>query len=377
MLNFFNRRKLLTVASLIVATSAFAQDNNRPRKECFDQGLEMPMNQTMAGHSHHGRTEVRGSWDVWARGSYLYWQAREEGLDLGFVSNTATPITSPPAGLASQVSVEHPHFGFKSAFKVALGVNLDYDHWETWAEYTWFHGTVNTSLAGLPSGSFLYPAQGMTTTSILGTPTTNANFSSATQSWELKMDIIDLCLTRSHYSGAKLIFVPYFGARGALIRQTEFNDYDSSLNTLTIENKSISQGLGPRAGVNSKYQVGYGFRLMGDAGADILYTRYNYLFTQKMVTSGGAVAQNLKLQETRNDFLRAHADLELGVGWGSYFDNNNWFVDISATYGFQVFWNQNMFRNFTGSDGFDIAHSTIPNGNLYVHGVTANLKIDF
>ncbi len=90
--------------------------------------------------------------------------------------------------------------------------------------------------------------------------------------------------------------------------------------------------------------------------------------------SGSPIDSNAAISQTI-DFLRAHADFELGLGWGTYFDNNNWHIDFSATYGFQIFWDQNMFRNFESSVA--PAKSFAPNGNLYVHGVTLNADFDF
>jgi hypothetical protein len=73
--------------------------------------------------------------------------------------------------------------------------------------------------------------------------------------------------------------------------------------------------------------------------------------------------------------VRTHLDLELGLGWGTYFDDNNWHVDLSASYGFQVFFDQNMFRHF--EDDVMIGLSSVANGNLYVQGLTATARFDF
>lgn len=387
------------LASLLVATSSFAQGttpppkNNGtspPPKNCFDQGLEMPKNQTVGAHSYSGRIQVRGSWDVFATGSYIYWQAREENLDIGMRSNTPVPFAVPPtldAASPSVAKVIHPHFAYKSGFKVGLGVNFDYDHWDTFTEYTWFHGTTDTGISALTvpfslgSGQVILASQGHPSTA-----TDDLFFASANQTWNLKMDFLDMSMARSYYSGTKLIFRPFVGARAAWIRQKEFISYNGSSEQVstpeggqsvqTVLNKTVSQGLGPRAGFETKWQVGYGFRLIGNGSADILYTRYNYTFKQQVTSIAGAgtPGQNVQIKENHNDFLRPHADFEMGFGWGSYFDNHNWFIDASATYGFQVFWDQNMFRNFTS---VNFAHNNVPNGNLYIHGLTGTLRVDF
>jgi hypothetical protein len=73
--------------------------------------------------------------------------------------------------------------------------------------------------------------------------------------------------------------------------------------------------------------------------------------------------------------VRTHLDLEMGLGWGSYFDNNNWHVDLSASYGYQVFFGQNMFRHFDSATR--VGANTSQFGNLYVQGLTVTARVDF
>jgi len=67
-------------------------------------------------------------------------------------------------------------------------------------------------------------------------------------------------------------------------------------------------------------------------------------------------------------------DLSMGLGWGSYFKCRRIFWDLSATYDFNIFWEQNMMRSLadltnTGSDGAA--------SNLYLHGLTLRTQINF
>ena len=54
---------------------------------------------------------------------------------------------------------------------------------------------------------------------------------------------------------------------------------------------------------------------------------------------------------------------------------NDYHIDFSAGYGFQVFFNQNMFRHF--NDDQMSANSRSPYGNLYIQGLTIAFKLDF
>jgi hypothetical protein len=364
MLNFLTKTTPLLVASLLATTVGFAQDSSRAQKKGFDQGLEMPMSQTLAAHSYPARKEVRGSWDVNGTMSYILWQAMQENMDVGLLSNAALPPSTSDL-ISSVSSLKHANFDFKSGFKAGLGVNLDYDNWNVSSEYTWFHGTTHTAVAAV-TGQFIYPSRSIEIIDAAFIP-----FASANQSWNLKMDLVDLSLSRSYYSGTKFTLNPFFGVRGAWIRQTINSNYyrnTSETEALTVHANTVSQGVGPRTGLDSNWLLGYGLRLTGKASGDILYTRYHYTFQQKAFQHAST-----DVSDKHTDFLRAHTDLALGLGWGSYFDNNNWYVDLSAEYGFQVFWNQNMFRSY----GATFGQTSEPNGNLFVHGLNITARLDF
>lgn len=423
MLNLFTKTTPWMVATLLAASVAIsAQDKDstrsRSQKGSYEQGHEIQRGQLMAGYNAPAGYDVRGSWDVFASGSFLYWQGREDNLELGVISSgspvgvPATPVQgpyvpfNPTAGTFTTTSVSarvaNPNFSYGPGFKVALGVNLEYDNWDFVAEYTWFHKTSRSSAdisnrCNLPVTSWLFPNRVMPV-GLTGRNDSEHAYTSASQKWRLKLDFLDLSLGRSYYNGTRLTFRPFFGARGAWIRQklkTTYNEQITVADVATVAivgsnplfsqtqtGRTISWGLGPRLGFESNWMVGCGFRLVGNANADVLYTRYNVTsratLTSEAFSTGelptlitGSSSANLRQKHI--DLLRPHVDVEMGLGWGSYFDNNNWHVDLSATYGYQVFWDQNMFRFFTDSwnRSFD------PNGNLYVHGLTFTARFDF
>ncbi|HSX11430.1 MAG TPA: hypothetical protein VLF94_06940, partial [Chlamydiales bacterium] len=74
-------------------------------------------------------------------------------------------------------------------------------------------------------------------------------------------------------------------------------------------------------------------------------------------------------------YLRTHLDLELGLGWERYLRCNKLHVDLSAGYGFQVFFGQIMFRRWL--DDIDIGKSFNQVSNLFIQGLTARARLDF
>jgi hypothetical protein len=417
MLNLLTKSKIWLAASVFAASASFAQQgkNKNSAPAVAEQGHEMSKSQIMPIYSAPARVDVRNSWDLYVSGKFLYWQAREENLELGLISRNdpegmITGGDSPfNTTYSNKMKVINPHFTYRPGFKVALGANLDYDNWDARAEYTWFHSNISTGINPLPrntataippNGQYLYPIQGAAgSIQFDGTP---FFFQDGHQSWNLKMDFLDVSLARSYYWGTKLTLRPFFGARGAWIRQhlnTVLNgnnlyeiadlvtDVSNGYDKATLGNVSTSWGVGPRAGFESNWLLGYGTRLIGNGSADILYTRYSLRTSEQLANQNSPstwnqtdfgiespIDSNVSVSQ-EIDLLRTHAEFELGLGWGSYFENNKWHVDFAATYGFQVFWNQNMFRNFESNTAQ--AHSFTPSGNLYVHGMTLSGSLDF
>ena len=365
MLNVFTKTKPWMVASLLVATSAFGQNKCPPQscqKPCEKVCPEPMQAPTIAAYNAPAGIDTRCSWDVFVDAAFTYWQPILENLELGISDNSASFYNT----------VFNMDFSYKPGFKVAAGIMLDYDNWDLWAEYTWFRGTSSqTASVGVPAqlGTIQLAPDIINTTEI----------DSLSRKWKLHMDLIDLLMGREYYVGTKLTFKSFFGARGAFIRQ---NLNDTYVGTVAIGGTALSGStvqtnhswaVGPRAGLNTSWLLGEGFRLIGNGAADILYTRYTKLRNNTSVTT--STTSTLRTQQKNTGYLRTHLELETGLGWGSYFDNNNWHFDLSATYYFQFFFNQNMFRQFV--DDFARAASFMPNGDMFVHGLNLTARFDF
>jgi hypothetical protein len=240
-------------------------------------------------------------------------------------------------------------------------------------EYTWFHTHQNKSETA-PTDGQLIP-----TWNVPFLATENSLYNTISESWRLKMDIIDLDLGRWYYVGTNLTFRPSFGVRADWIRQrVSVSEFRKALgnvvaDTVSIFQKSSSWAIGTKVGLDTNWNIGSGFRIYGSGEADLLFTKYTRLRSSESHTA--TPADTFLLKQSRVYAVRPHLDLELGMGWGMYLDCNNWYMDFSAGYGFQVFFDQNMFRHF--SDDLTIGTSQLPNGNLYLQGLTIKYRLDF
>jgi len=261
-------------------------------------------------------------------------------------------------------------FDFKPGFKIGMGGNYDHDGWDSRFQYTWFHNTQSNSESVSSTASpaeFIYALRG---------PQSSGSFTSVSQNWKLNMDIAEFDLGRSYYVGTKLTFRPNFGVRAAWIGQKLNTKYTSTvanaLDVYTISGKSSSWGVGAKAGLNTNWMICSDFRLFGNAEADLLFTKYTSLSMNSAHTAVGLLPASIK--QSKVYAVKPHIDLELGLGWGTYLDCNNYYWDFALSYEFQVFFDQNMFRNFTSSSP---TYSNMPNGNLYLNGLTFTTKLDF
>lgn len=380
MLNILTRTKPWIVASLLVATSVFGQDSKscepKPKNCCVKTCPATLKAPTLAAYNAPARTDTRCAWDVWVDASFIYWQPIQDNMEIALSQNTASITTNGWQGQAVQQAT-----GYKPGFKVGAGwAAAKHDNWDFASEYTRFRSSQTTRSNGqsTDNGTGLVPQ--------VGAPSAALNvitqlYNTASSKWRLGIDLVDTNMGRWGYVGTDFKVRPYIGARGAWIRQYRkaifVNDGSTgsasgTAGTYTVRDGTHSWGVGPEIGLNTKWMIGEGFRFEGDAQFDTLYTQYTKIYHTE---SGSATLQNpthTSVHEPKLGTVRNHVDLELGIAWGSYFYNNNFYVDLSASYGFQTFFNQRMFRTLSGSEN---ASPTL--ANLYVQGLTATARFDF
>lgn len=356
-----------------------------------------------AAYNYPARTQTRCPWDIAFDASFILWQPLEDNLEFAMVNNIpANPNTANvPAGVIN-ANVVDMDFNYKPGFKVGFTGYFEYDNWDTHIEYTWFH-TKNSNSTSVPaiaaSAQVIYPMMGHPASLFAAGAGTNNGafvFNSASEHWKMHMDIIDWDLGRWYYVGTKLTFRPNFGARAAFIRQrldvdyssdTPFSSLDNTANAQTvpafravdIAAKSGSWGVGLKTGLDANWMIGQGFRVFGCGEADILFTRYTSLgFSQRvtpLLPSNLAPVSSIVVNQGKHNTVRTHLDLQMGFGWGTYWDCNNWYTDFMLGYEFQVFFDQNMFRHFESSVMQGLSRDT--NGNLYAQGLTAEFSLTF
>lgn len=359
--------KLLTIAGTFAMVSASAQQQTQqPQSQHplgYDQGHQVQKSQMLAGYNIPGRVDVQGGWDFFIKGSFIYWQPLEEGLMLTMTRPTQAGINVFVPNINGHGVYIEPDY--KPGFKVGLGMNFNYDDWDAYVKYTRIHGTQDESEVAPPGGA-LYP-------NWLHTLQDDFIAANAIGSWKLNTDLLDIELARTYYVGKKLLFRTHFGARAAWIDQRFNANYQSQVSGLTAfsNTNTDSWGLGPRAGIDSNWMLGMGFRGIGNAAASVIYTRYKFSHDE----TDFATIQDAPVfaESVKRSYLRPNAEFALGLGWGSYLDKKAWHIDLAAAYEFHVFWNQNFMRTILEDTGFLGATMN----DLFYHGLSVTAQLDF
>jgi hypothetical protein len=376
-----NLNKIISSAAVVLAmVSTASAQSSRPQQKTqggcpcppFEQSMPLTNCESFQpAYNAPARVDVKCSWDVFLTASFLYWDMNQEGMEIGY-NTTASADYNTVYAPSNGIMASQPG-AYKPGFKIGLGADFGLDSWVGYLEYTWMHGTK--------SASWTPAAQGPGAASVIRladwlkndgyTPLAIKNLSSR---WKVKLDLLDATLSRPYYQGTNLTVTPYTGVRAAWIRQnftlTAAEFYMAPIFQLhkVSANRSTSWGVGPRAGIQGHWQLGWGFRLEGDVGANLLYTRYTQVYHGENLTPSASLAYRNYGQ------LRPMADMGLGIGWGSYFDCQNYYLDFSANYDFIYMWAQNMMRKL--ADSYNSGTSAQAN-DLSFNGLTLTGRFDF
>ncbi|NGX56543.1 MAG: hypothetical protein K1060chlam5_00786 [Candidatus Anoxychlamydiales bacterium] len=363
-MTLFKKIAMMTIA-LLTISSAYAGHNN----DCCDpcppdpcKTCDVPGGPMQSAYSHPARVNVCGSWDMFASASFLYWEPREDGLELGTDRHAVLANTDYARFLDMS-------FDFKAAFKVLLGYNFEYDNWQTVVRYTRMN--MNTSTSATKADAFdLVPAWFIDAGS-------SPNISKITNKWDLDFNIFDWELGRPFYNGKELTMNLFYGLKTGWIDQNLVSTMIYSSSPVKTTAKSDSWLFGPRLGLNSNFIFCDTFRIFGDFAASLFYQKFSDVkINEELVTDASSLVINTK---TTFKNINYATELAIGLGWGTYFDNNNWYFDISAAYELQSYFNQNRMRSL--KEGIDFVTGATTDwskpADLVMHGLTLTARFDF
>jgi hypothetical protein len=340
---------------------------------CFERGHETDPCCLPSAYNEPAAIDLRCGADVYTSLSFIYWEAIQGGMDL------AVPGQTDGASSAVGNSVLFQDFQYKPGFQIGLGWTGMKDDWTLSAEYTWLHGQTSTSqgapaidVTAIDGVAVSQPGVWIPSSWI---PSANlANTADHISSkWHYKVDLLDVQMSRPFYSGTRLTFEPFFGLRGAWIRQ----HLDVTATTATTSREgdysSTSRAVGPRVGLNGNWHLGVGFRFIGNAAASLLFTDYDVRQNVERISTT-TLPISVKIED--HNEIRPNFDLGLGLGWSSYFSCRRFHWDLTATYDFSVFSQQNMMR-YLADLSLENSHTNGAASDLFLQGLTLQTQFEF
>ena len=361
-------KSLLLVTTTLMCYSLYADSSTSdhknvppcPLNECFARGDAALTNGCPSGYNTPAQVHlVDRNYQGFFTLSYLYWNAQQEGMDVARSATLAGSFATP-----SGETLFHD-FDYNSGFKIGLGVDFEEcDNWAFRVDYTRLHQNNTTTYTASGATDALYLTNWFYQTNGVSQ---NPAATSVQSTWDFDLDWLDATMSRPFYQGKKFTVSPFGGLRASWISQTfdveiadVLNFGGTALDTSTSHNKLTSWAIGPRVGMEGRFLMGAGFRLQGNVGASLLFTKYDRVSHSE----NGIVPTNPTVSYFMDDYtcLRPMLEANLGLGWGMYVFNNNAHIDLSATYDFNYLWGQNMMGtlneiNILGNsnNGFDLS----------------------
>ena len=367
--NLFKRASV-AVATIAASASLFAGPDMDTRLQHLETQMKQVRTETAAGtfgaRTAVARPEVDGS------GAYLtiealLWHGKIGGTEYAYTDNDSS------AAFPLQGRTRESDFGWTWGFRVGLGYNFDHDGWDAYLNYTYWHSADGSKVNVGGNGSVI-PLLGNAdlTTADFGTPFTHTTFASA--QFKFHYDNLDLELGRNYFVSRSLSFRPHFGIRNSWLNLTQVVQYCGGSiigqNTFQVRNDNDFWGIGPRAGVNSKWHLTDGFSIFGDVSGSLLWGYYEVCHEEEVTNS-----RNNRIRITANMHRFApNVQLALGLAYDKYIYNDKQHIGISLGWENLYYWRVNQALRI---DDFASSKYERVSEDLSMHGMTLKVRWDF
>ncbi|NGX34335.1 MAG: hypothetical protein K1060chlam1_00687 [Candidatus Anoxychlamydiales bacterium] len=324
--------------------------SEEPKRSCpteTEPCCKTPPPPSTAAYNAPARIDVCDSTDIYFTASFIYWKI-EENIFVSKFQATDSVTTNNRSHFSTM------NYDYKPGFKIGLGYNFEYDDWNAYIEYTWYHATNSVSRTRPSWASFMAPVYNRTTTT-----------SGSEIDFKLKLDydFINLDLSRWQYEGQKLLLKALIGLHGSWLDQDITSAFN--LNGLNITNNALfaikQWAIGPRIGFFYKWKLLDCFSITGKGTTALLYQKFTKIFLkQDDQDTSPAGPTTLTTTERKRSSVNGLFELMLGLEFDKYFDRNKYHFNCSAGY-----------------DLHGLASHLLPPGWLALHGLTLTARFDF
>lgn len=323
------------------------------------------------------RPQIQGGINLYLTGDWLYFKPQEKGLSYALKA-TANPVT---VSSATQWEIQNgeyksTEFCWQSGFRVGAGWNTKHDDWDFLLSWTHFYTSEKDSTSTVGT-DYVFPSMGDPSIAIGPVQSASADFC-------LHLNQLELILGREFYVSRALSLKPKFGVITAWIDQKYDINYDNSAGIgggtqgsfNDINNKCDFWGTGLKAGLNTQWELGWGFSIFGDGAFSILYGKFNLNHQSDLSTtvSGTPVSGNSTIKDKLR-IARYIADLGLGLRWDYMFMDDRVHLGLSAGWKDHMYFGQNQF--LATSNARYVGINETQNEDLTLQGFVLGARIDF
>jgi hypothetical protein len=325
-------------------------------------------------------TQSDPSWRCCSEVSFIYWYAKEDGLQVAensILGEAGQSILSPNGQVFKQ------SFSYNPGFKVGIGIQGD--EWGLLTRYTWLKARNSTSKSA-PDNTSSVSGEGvwnvddwfLQTTSFGQSPTAT----SISPSWHLDLDMINLLASNLLYFKKNVKVGCSIGLMTAWIWQKMNISIIQATNSVGADllpdqplhslNRSHSWGIGPKLGLDMQYLLPKGFRFKGAAATSLLYTEFTSVKHKEDAIYSSS--PDIQVKSGNYSSVRPILELDCGLGWSIDVFQDKYSFDFLVSYELAFFWGQNVMRQML--DEFFVGTSASP-GDLYLHGLTLEAGFKF
>lgn len=367
----FLKRVPVTLVALATSVSVFAASDTESRLKQLEQQMKQVRVETASGtygaRTASARPEVDGA-GVFFTIDALLWKANVGGTEYAYTDND--PFASYPL----QGSIQDIDFGWDWGVRVGLGYNFEHDNWETNLVFTYFSaGEGDHVTAG--EGSAIVPLKGAAD---LGFARGIPGFDRCTQAssqFKFLYDNLDLDLARSYFVSKNLSLRPHFGLKNTWLNLRQREQYTGGLLTpetsFVVKDISDLWGIGPSAGVNTKWYLCNGVSVFGDIGGSLLWGYFKVKHTA--TNSNDLVTDVINIRANMHRFVPT-AQIVIGLSYDAYMNDDKQHIGISLGWETMYYWRANQMLQI---EDFATRKYSRISEDVSMQGVTLHIRLDF
>ena len=259
--------------------------------------------------------------------------------------------------------IRAPESNFEPGFKLGIGLDLGFDGWDAYGEYTWVSQPLQTN-------SFKTSDDTSYSTFIL--PDHSGDLSvmpvtSAKSEREFQFNIIDAEMGRNFFISKRLTLRPHFGIKACrMFEKTNISEKGTTLVKETSLNfKQTLSGLGVRAGINTVWHMTRTFGFYGDVALSTLWSAFYNKSVSKTTSDDETTTHSI---QNKSQSILPIVEAGIGLTYMTWFNDDNYQLYAKAG------WEQQAWIDYNHNAITGLPNNT---GILSIQGVTIKAGFAF